>query len=321
MKLLLVINPASGTRSKLGLIPFIVNRLERSGFTVETRLTRGAGDATRYAAEAVGDGYDGVVACGGDGTVNEVATALCGTSTALGIIPTGSGNGLARHLEIPVDVSSSLKVIAERNIRACDYGTANGRPFFCTFGVGFDAAVSDRFARQKRRGLMMYLKSAVDEFVKYSPEEYVIESNGQVLTERAFLIVCCNASQYGNNAFIAPQASITDGLLDLTIVHSGNLLTRALLGVDLMTGFIGKNALIHTISTRSATIRRHHRGSVHLDGDPATMPETIEIDCHPGGIRIFSPTKSTRFRPLLTPSYLAMRDFFFAAGRLVGIAK
>ena len=104
-------------------------------------------------------------------------------------------------------------------------------------------------------------------------------------------------------------------------MHSGNLLTRALLGVDLMTGFIGKNALIHTISTRSATIRRHHRGSVHLDGDPATMPETIEIDCHPGGIRIFSPTKSTRFRPLLTPSYLALRDFFFATGRLVGIAK
>lgn len=315
MKLLLIVNPASGTRSRLALIPKLCRRLEKSGFEVEASLTRGPGHATRLAADAVRRGFYGVVACGGDGTVNETARALCGTSTALGIIPTGSGNGLARHLEIPVDIASSIKVIAGNNITACDYGTANGKPFFCTFGVGFDAAVSERFARQKRRGLMMYLKSAVDEFVKYSPEEYTIEADGQVITEDAFLIVCCNASQYGNNAFIAPQASITDGLLDLTIVHSGNLITRALLGVDLLTGFIGKNALIHTIQTRSATIRRHGHGSSHIDGDPTQMPETIEITCHPGAIRIFTPTRSTRFRPIITPIRLAMRDFFLSITR------
>ncbi len=315
MKLLLIVNPASGTRSRLALIPKLCHRLNKAGYEVEARLTRGPGDATRFAADAVKRGFYGVVACGGDGTVNETARALCGTSTALGIIPTGSGNGLARHLEIPVDIASSIIVIAENNIVACDYGTANGQPFFCTFGVGFDAAVSERFARQKRRGLMMYLKSAVDEFVKYSPEEYTIEADGQVITEDAFLVVCCNASQYGNNAFIAPQASITDGLLDLTIVHSGNLITRALLGVDMLTGFIGKNALIHTIRTRSATIRRHGRGSSHIDGDPTQMPETIDIACHPGGIRIFSPTRSTRFRPIFTPMRLAMRDFFYSITR------
>ena len=211
---LLIVNPASGTVSKHRIIPHVLRRLERMGLRCDVAPTRRPGHATELARKAVDDGYELVLACGGDGTVNEIATGLCGTSAAMGIIPAGSGNGLARHLGIPVDIDSSLRVIKKQNIIAADYGTANGRPFFCTFGVGFDAAVSERCARQKRRGIMMYLKTTINEYVRFMPEEYIIEANGRVLTEKAFLVVCCNASQYGNNAFVAPQASVTDGELE-----------------------------------------------------------------------------------------------------------
>jgi len=312
----LVVNPASGTTAKYRIARYVDRRLSDMGYDVGMVVTEGPGHATALAREAAELGYYAVVACGGDGTVNEVASALCGSRTALGIIPAGSGNGLARHLGIPVDIDRSLRVIAENNIIAADCGTANGRPFFCTFGVGFDAAVSERFARQRRRGLTMYLKSAIDEYISYSPEEYEIDVNGNTIVERAFLVVACNASQYGNNAFIAPGASITDGLLDLTIVHACNPVRQALVGVDLMTGFIGKNALIDTVRVSSATIRRHRAGAAHIDGDPISMPERIDIECRRLTLRVFAPTRETRFRPILTPAVLMMRDVVYGFRRL-----
>lgn len=318
-KLRLIVNPISGTVSKLRMVPTIVRRLDAAGIDFEICETEGPGHATELAAEAARSGiFNGVLACGGDGTVNEAACGLCGTDIPLGIIPAGSGNGLARHLGIPVDTDRSLRVIAERNIINADYGIANNTPFFCTFGVGFDAAVSERFARQKRRGVMMYLKSAIDEYVKFHPEEYVIEAEGQILTERAFLVVCCNASQYGNNAFIAPDASVTDGLLDLAIVHAGNPLSHAILGLDLLTGFIGKNALVDIIRVKSATIHRSKSGPTHIDGDPRKMPADIKIGCVPGAIKLFAPTGDTRFKPILTPMSLFFRDCGLAISHLIG---
>ena len=162
----------------------------------------------------------------------------------------------------------------------------------------------------------MYLKSTIDEYLKFNPEEYIIEAGGQVLTERAFLVVCCNASQYGNNAFIAPDASVTDGLLDLAIVHAGNPLTHARVGLDLLTGFIGKNALADIIRVKSASIHRKRPGAAHIDGDPHTMPKDIDINCVPGALKIFAPTSNTRFRPLLTPMSLFFRDCGLSISRL-----
>lgn len=316
LRVLLVVNPISGTISKHKIVPYIVRRLERSGIAVDMAGTEYPGHATALARKAASEGYAGVLACGGDGTVNETARGLSGSDTALGIIPTGSGNGLARHLGIPVDIDRSLRVIGERHIINADYGTANGQPFFCTFGVGFDAAVSERFARQKRRGVMMYLKSAIDEYIKFNPEEYIIEANGRILTERAFLVVCCNASQYGNNAFIAPDASVTDGELDLTIVHYGNPLSRAIFGLDLLTGFVGKNALVDIIRVKSATIKRRKRGLTHVDGDPMPMASEIDIQCIPGALKMFAPTGATRFKPLVTPTSLFLRDLGITLGNI-----
>lgn len=306
-----IINPISGTRSKKGIDKVINEILSRAGFEVDICYTTCKGDATRLASEAIERGYYGVVACGGDGTVNETATALCGSNVTLGIIPMGSGNGLARHIDIPVHLRESLRVIAKDHSVACDYGTANGKAFFCTFGVGFDAAVSERFARAPKRGLATYIKSTIDEFAGYEPEEYTIIANGQVITERAFLIAACNASQYGNNAFIAPHASITDGVLDITIIHKGNPITRAFSGFEVLAGTLGQNAMSDIIRTAELTIIRNNRGAAHLDGDPAKMPERIEILCHPAQLRIFTPRKKMRFIPIISPMWLSTKDLYF----------
>lgn len=299
--LMLIINPISGTNSKAGLPDMVEKALAPKGYGIEVSYTTCQGDATRLARMAVDRGYGGVLAAGGDGTINETAIALCGSPVPLGIIPAGSGNGLARHIGIPVDPRLSLKVIGQGHIVDCDYGTVNGRPFFCTFGVGFDAAVSHRFARQKRRGKLSYIRSAISEYVSYHPQTYTISANGHIITEEAFIVAVCNASQYGNNAYIAPEASITDGLLDITVVHAGNPVDTAVMGVDLMTGYINRNTMIHTFRAPAAVIYRSGEGPAHIDGEPVMMDDIMDVRCRRGALRIFTPDSKPRFQPVLTP--------------------
>ena len=315
-QLLLIINPISGTGNKQGLAELVTERMAKIGYTTEVAYTKGRGDATALAKSAINRGFTGVLAAGGDGTVNETAIALCNSDTALGIIPAGSGNGLARHLNIPIDPILSLDVISQNNIVACDYCSANERPFFCTFGMGFDATVSEKFAQQQKRGKFMYIKSAVEEYIKYAPETYKITANGTTLTEKALIIACCNASQYGNNAYIAPSASITDGVMDITIVHDGDIFDNTQMCFDLFWGFLDRNTKISTIKSPSATITRSSEGPVHLDGEPLIMPATIEVKCHHKALKIFIPSKSYKFKPIITPVNSAWSDFKIAVTNL-----
>lgn len=317
-RVMLIINPISGVNAKDGLVQMVADSMAAVGLKVDTRYTVGPGDATRLARLATSGGYEAVLAAGGDGTVNEVAIALCGSRVPLGIIPTGSGNGLARHIGIPVDPRLSLKIIEEWNVADCDYGSANDRPFFCTFGVGFDAAVSHRFARQRRRGRLSYIRSAISEYVSYHPQTYTISANGSIVTEEAFLVAVCNASQYGNNAYIAPEASIIDGLLDITVVHAGNHVDTAVVGVDLMTGYINRNTMIRTFRAPAAVIYRASAGQAHIDGEPVMMDDIIDVRCHAASLRIFVPSKHTRFQPIITPVRSMLLDWRIALGHLFG---
>ena len=299
-RVMVIINPVSGTTSKEGLEYLVLSKLGDK-FEIEVRYTTARGDATKFGEEAVEQGYYAVIAAGGDGTINETATALKDTDVIFGIIPVGSGNGLARHLYIPMDVEYALDVIAEENAVDLDYCEVNGKPFFCTFGMGFDASVSWKFSQQSRRGFMTYIKSAIEEYLNYKTAEYVIQANGKTLTENAFCVACCNASQYGNNAYIAPGADMTDGLLDVTIIHAGSMIDTAIVGFDLISGTINKNILIETFKTDHITIERKAEGPAHIDGEPVIMGEKLDVICHRGGLRTFIPTKTETFRPILTP--------------------
>lgn len=314
---LLIINPISGTTNKRGLDKTVRHRLAGIGLDIDVAWTTARGDATRLATEAVAKGYHSVIAAGGDGTVNETAKALCGSSAALGILPCGSGNGLARHLDIPVDIDAALEIIAENHIVACDYGTADDIPFFCTFGMGFDAAVSKSFAEQKQRGFITYIRSAFAEYKKFHSEEYIISANGRVITENAFVVAVCNASQYGNNAYIAPRASMVDGLLDITIIHQGNPISTALVGVDMLTGYINRNTLYHTFQAKEATITRKSAGAAHIDGEPVMLGDTTCVKCHPGALHIYTPAAERPFRPIITPVTSRVKEIGYNIQRIL----
>lgn len=298
---LLVVNPVSGTRSKRGLDEMALNRLTPAGIEVTICLTEGPGHAVELTQKAVAEGLDMVIAAGGDGTVNEIASALSHSDTALGIIPLGSGNGLARTLGIPQDVGEALKVIADGNVEICDRGIANGLPFYCTFGVGFDAAVSEKFSHEKRRGRISYVRNVLREFLQYQSQPYAISVGGKVLTESAFLIAVCNASQYGNNAYIAPAAELSDGLLDLVVIHDGSPLSTVKMGVDLMAGYIDRNARIDSFKVSDVTITRLKSGPVHLDGEPLVLGTNLEVSCDAAALRVFAPVVRDEFKPIVSP--------------------
>lgn len=307
-RIMLIVNPISGTGNKKDVPEVVERTLAAEGYSADVRFTGGRGDATMFASEASDKGYYGVLACGGDGTVNETARALCGSQTALGILPAGSGNGLARHLGIPMDVELAMEIVCQRNVVPSDYGSVNGVPFFCTFGMGFDAAVSHRFARQNHRGLLSYVRSALSEYVQFRPTTYTISANGKLLTEKAFLVAVCNASQWGNNAYIAPEASLTDGLLDITVVHSGSPIDAAVMGMDIFTGFISKNTMVHCFRAPAAVIYRSEKGEAHVDGEPMMLDEILDVKCHRGALRLFTPLDRDRFRPIVTPIKEMLRD-------------
>jgi YegS/Rv2252/BmrU family lipid kinase len=290
-KIRFIINPVSGTRSKKHVQELIPQVLKEKRWEVEVVHTERAGHATELAREAVEQGCYAVVAVGGDGTVNEVGQGLIGTKTALGIVPCGSGNGLARHVHIPLNVADALAIIDEGFVKRVDYGLINTAPFFCTCGVGFDALVSLRFHEQGRRGLFTYLEKALREFLQYRPETYELQTPDGTHSYKAFLLTCCNASQYGNGAFISPQASIQDGLLDVTVLQPFTVFDIPVLVFQLFNRMINQNSRIKTFQCSELVIRRSKAGVAHADGDPVQMEADIRVSLVAGGLRVLCPRK------------------------------
>ena len=223
-KIVFILNPISGTVSKAGIPDLIEERLDKDKFDYRIAETQHAGHATELAREAVEEGVDVVVAVGGDGTVNEVGRSLINTKSAMGILPCGSGNGLARHLNLPMNLKKCVDILNYYDVKPLDYGIINDHPFFCTCGMGFDAFISMKFAEAGKRGPITYMQKVLEEGLSYEPETYVIEDEDGTHRYKAFLVSAANASQYGNNAYIAPQASMSDGLLDIIIMEPFDLI-------------------------------------------------------------------------------------------------
>ena len=281
-----IINPKSGTQNKDDIPGLIDDLLAHELFEYDIRFTEYRGHAAEVAKECANTGIDIVVAVGGDGTVNEVARSLVHTETALGIIPCGSGNGLARHLCIPIDTKKAIDIINRCQIESFDYGVINGLPFFCTCGMGFDAFISLKFAEAGKRGPITYVENVLKEGLKYQPETYEIIGDNGTSHYKAFLIACANASQYGNNAYIAPGATMKDGEMDVIIMEPFTALDAPQIAADLFMKTLGNNSKIKTFRTHHLTIHRQEPGAIHYDGDPIMTDTDIDVHMEHLGIRI-----------------------------------
>ena len=249
-------------------------------------FTEYAGHATELARQYARMGFDAVVAVGGDGTVNEVARGLRDTQTAMGILPMGSGNGFARHLNIPIRVNKAIEMINHSEPISVDYGLANGKLFVSTCGTGFDAVIADHFAGSSKRGFATYLQNILKDAFSYSPQTYHIVGDGIDVTHKAFLITFANANQWGYEALIAPKASVQDGQMDIMMMSSHAILGSASLALRLFAGSIGDSHFMDTIRAKEVTLERESEAPFHIDGDPVQMEKDIHIKIVPDGLKV-----------------------------------
>ena len=290
-KVCVIINPVSGTGGKASIPLKINSAFDPNKYDVIIRYTGYAGHATEIAKKAVKEKFKYVIAAGGDGTVNEIAKALVGTSCVLGIIPLGSGNGLARDLNISMNIDKSIETISEGVNRTIDYGIANEHIFFCTCGVGFDAFVSERFAEEKMRGPLGYVKNMLESVIDFKSEEYELTYEGKTIKERAFVVTCANASQYGNEAYIAPGADMEDGKMNVALIKPINAFEMPQTTIQLFTKSLHKNNKVINILTSDLLIKRNRSGVMHVDGESIEAGKEINVRIIPKGLHVLAPEK------------------------------
>lgn len=230
--------------------------------------------------------YTDAIAVGGDGTVNQVAKSLINTNIALGIVPAGSGNGLARTLGLSMNVEEVIKQIAEGKQVKIDHGTANGIPFFCTSGIGFDAHIGNLFATSKKRGLQSYVKITFRELLRYRSKEYTLQFNDQEIKRKAYLITVANAGQYGNDFYIAPQAKLADGKFHVVILKPFNIISVFGILINVLRGKADHSSHIETFVTKQLTIKRAEKGPIHFDGEPENQGEQISYQCFHQSLKV-----------------------------------
>ena len=281
-----IVNPISGTHGKENFPTLVSEIMDSERFDWQTVFTEYAGHATQLAKTFAEQGIDICVAVGGDGTINEVARSLVHTQTALGIVPCGSGNGLARHLCLPMDMKGALQIINKAQIESFDYGIVNEQPFFCTCGMGFDAFISLKFAEAGKRGPITYVENVLKEGLKYKPQTYCVEDESGTHNYKAFLIACANAAQYGNNAYIAPGASMKDGLMDVIIMEPFDVLDAPAIAIDMFSKTLTQNSKIKTFKAKRIHVHRSEAGAIHYDGDPIMTNADVDVEMQPLGIRI-----------------------------------
>ncbi len=287
-KILFVINPISGGKSKYNFPEKIDKYLDKSKFDSECVFTEYRGHGSLLTSDAIKNGVDILVAVGGDGTINEVASEVEGTDKLMGIIPFGSGNGLARSLGIPLGDVQAIKRINKLHVSKIDSGTFNGRKFFNMAGIGFDAQISARFAENVKRGLSNYIKIAFSEVSNYRSQNYHLQIDGKEYEFKAFMISIANSSQYGNNAHISPFASLNDGLLDICILRPFPLYKFPALALRMFRRNTHKSNYLEIIQGSEIIIRREREAAVHLDGDPFNMGTELSIGINPKSLNILN---------------------------------
>jgi diacylglycerol kinase (ATP) len=288
-RIVFIVNPISGVSKKQGLENAVAKELDAGLFDYQLTYTEYAGHGAKLAADAVAAGVDIVVAVGGDGSVNEVAGQLAGTDVAMGIIPMGSGNGLANHLKIPLTPGKALAVINKHKIERIDTASVNKHFFVSIAGVGFDAMIARKFAGSKRRGFRTYLRLIFSEFIRYQPLNYTLEIDGKAWNRDALFISFANSDQFGYKTKIAPQACIHDGLLDVCVVGKPPLYRMPALAYLLFSNQIGKLKDVEIVKAKQIRIESPSKQFINLDGDPVELKGDLVVILDPLSLNVIIP--------------------------------
>ncbi len=280
-------NPKAGAQTGLSLTAltaFIEDKMASLDRVSQIMVTEGSSHACEITRNALhSDNWAAIVAVGGDGTVNEVARSLLYQQTPLGILPMGSGNGLARHLNIPMNTGAALVRLVEGTEIVMDSGLLNDFPFFCTAGLGFDAEVSHLFVNSSERGLKNYIRLSLEAYRNYQPRTYRVD--GQPV--EAFLLTLANAGQFGNNAWISPKASVTDGYLDLCHVKPFPEWYSMVLGARLFAKTLDDSDYYTHRLTKEVVIETDEPVLMHFDGEPLVAASNhIHIQVVAGSLRV-----------------------------------
>jgi len=296
-KLIYFINPISGTGGKGLLLDMIKNKTAQKNIPFEILHTNAAGEYAYLKEKIAAENITDIIVCGGDGTVNQIASSLLGTKVNIGIIPMGSGNGLAFAAKIPKNIKKALDCVFAGNAVNIDSFYIN-KKFSCMLcGLGFDAQVAHDFAKQKKRGLSTYIKQSLKNFFKAQHYNFEIILDGKSINSEAFFISIANSNQFGNNFTIAPQASLHDGLLDIVVVNKMSKL-RIIWTIlkQIRNGQLRlyedkkyhKNG-IHYFQTKKITIKNPELAPLHIDGDPAETSEVFEIEIIENAFKLLIP--------------------------------
>lgn len=292
-KVKFILNPKAGGKGMRRKVIAALNKaFSCSALPYHIELTQRKGDGTRIAAEALAQGYDLIVAIGGDGTIAEVGPALIHTRGMLGIIPTGSGNALARELEIPGDISEAARIIAEEKgrVRELDVGRLSDKYFLATLGVGYDAYVAklfNEYGEKDRRGLLLYFYWAFRAFFQYQPQQITLKLQGQEIRDTFFLLTVANIKQYGGGAIIAPKATPYDALLDICLIRELKFWQLLYHWPKLFTGTIDKLTFLETYRTPTLEISMPPNTPYHLDGESFSDTSTLSVAVLPRALKVY----------------------------------
>lgn len=287
--ILFIINPNAGTGSKKLIDNLILGHLDERLYAPSLVHTEKPKHGFHLAKEYIEKGFKFIVAVGGDGTVNEIASAVIHTDAKLGILPFGSGNGLARHLQIPRKPISAIRLLNHQKHVSIDGGLANDKPFFCTAGIGFDAHVGMLFSQSSRRGFFTYVRTVLKEFVNYKSLKYTICADGKSFEREAFSITFANAGQFGNDAYISPFADIKDGQLDLCIVKKYPKNVGIHLGMRLFYRSMHKSRYVEISKIKEAEVHCPGASCYHLDGEHFELKGSLNIQTVPSCLNVIVP--------------------------------
>jgi YegS/Rv2252/BmrU family lipid kinase len=290
LKTLFIVNPHSGKHKSPGYLEDLIRRnLLQTRLEYKIAFWESPEQVNTLVQQGLEEGIDLFVAVGGDGTVHHIGCNLIQTNKMLGIVPTGSGNGIARHLGIPLNLDDSIRNLQKGKAVNMDTATANGIPFIGMFGMGFDADIAVKFDESKVRGFITYLKIGIKEFFSSKDEFYLCTSGTQKIESRAFLVAVANTGQYGNNAIIAPSASVLNNKLTLCLLKKPHLVTAPWAMFQLFTGQLKNSSWYLTDSASHWNIKRAHPGPVHLDGEYMFMDAEVEVKVVPESLKVWIP--------------------------------